>query len=89
MVLGAHFRLDTVPTEEVYEVIDIIIHPDYDSSQSSSDIALLELDRAIVVDENIRPVCAPDPDDLYEGTTCEISGWGTLSSGSQVIKHVF
>ena len=80
-MLGAHYRLDTIPTEVVYDVMTIIIHPDYDSSMFSNDIALLELDTAVVIDENIRPVCAPDPDDVYEGTTAEISGWGTLTSG--------
>jgi len=80
-VLGAHFRQDTIPSEVEYNVVTITVHPDYDSSVHSSDIALLELETPVLVNENIRPVCAPDPDDVYEGTTAEISGWGTLSSG--------
>ncbi|KAK2155598.1 hypothetical protein LSH36_236g04044 [Paralvinella palmiformis] len=81
VVLGAHFRQDTIPSEVEYNVVTITVHPDYDSSVHSSDIALLELETPVLVNENIRPVCAPDPDDVYEGTTAEISGWGTLSSG--------
>jgi len=60
----------------------IIIHPEYDTVNSFSDIALLQTSAPINFTEAIRPVCIPSPDDeLKVGETCLAVGWGRLISG--------
>lgn len=43
----------------IYKVIQKIVHPDYDRTKTSSDIALLKLNRNVNFNENVHPICLP------------------------------
>ncbi|XP_078349649.1 uncharacterized protein LOC144634540 isoform X2 [Oculina patagonica] len=77
--LGAHYSFNgTVGTEQDYDVIRIIKHKNY---HSSNDIALLQLSKPANIGKGVGLVCLSDNklqlplDDLNK--TCWITGWGT------------
>jgi len=45
--------------QKVYKVIQKIVHPDYDRTTTSNDIALLKLNRNVDFNENVHPICLP------------------------------
>lgn len=68
--------------EEQRRLVDRIIrHPDYNEGTVSADYALLHLESPVNVNSCVGTVCLPREGDVQPGTTCWITGWGTLSSG--------
>ncbi|XP_075986136.1 serine protease 7-like [Anticarsia gemmatalis] len=57
------------------EVIDTIVHPDYDNSDH--DIAILKLEADVAFTDFIRPVCLPSGR-LQPEITFAASGWGEI-----------
>ena len=47
----------------------------------NNDIALLELSGTLTFDENVRAICAPNPDEDYTGESAIVAGWGNISPG--------
>ncbi|XP_075882860.1 suppressor of tumorigenicity 14 protein homolog isoform X2 [Nelusetta ayraudi] len=62
----------------------IIAHPRYDRRSYDNDIALMELDANVTLNQNIWPICLPST--TYEfpaGREAWITGWGAVREGSQ------
>ncbi|XP_073248869.1 uncharacterized protein [Porites lutea] len=82
--LGAHYRLwSSVGTEQDFNVINIILHENYNSpNQYSNDIALLRLSRPAVLGKGVGLVCLSDPNFQLpfdnSNKPCWITGWGRL-----------
>lgn len=77
--VGAHNFSD--PDEnvlEIFDVAEIIVHPDWDPDVTQNDIALLRLNDSVIMTENITGICPPSTDD-YEGERSLVSGWGALN----------
>ncbi|KAF1431056.1 Kallikrein-14, partial [Spheniscus mendiculus] len=60
-------------------VAKVIPHPAYDPTTLDNDLMLLKLDRPAELGRAVRPLalpraCAPP------GTTCLVSGWGTVTT---------
>ncbi|XP_053676663.1 uncharacterized protein LOC128726846 [Anopheles nili] len=55
---------------------NIIIHPEYTSIGFLNDIALLRLQEQVVYQKHIRPICLPEPSDVFDGQLCTSTGWG-------------
>ncbi|XP_054158282.1 chymotrypsin-like elastase family member 2A [Oppia nitens] len=58
---------------------DIIVHPDYDITTISNDIALLKLDKPLRlddVDNHLQPICLPPTYGKYANNNCTLTGWG-------------
>ncbi|MGJ8640408.1 MAG: S1 family serine peptidase [Opitutaceae bacterium] len=73
VVLGLH-RLDD-PDFETFDVVDIIVHPRWDTYLSNSDVALLLLDRPAIGFETLPLVVENSPlDDV--GVVATAIGWG-------------
>jgi len=82
VVIGDHTRNDAANSvRKTLDVQAIFMHENYNTRTLQNDIALIKVTAPISFNENIQPVCAPDPMDLhvYQKTVC--SGWGTLTSG--------
>ncbi|XP_022786238.1 uncharacterized protein LOC111326491 isoform X2 [Stylophora pistillata] len=84
--VGAHYRTSgSVGTEQDITVSKIIVHENYQTPKTySNDIALLYLEKPVVLGVGVGLVCLPEiknilPVDLNE--TCWITGWGNLYSG--------
>jgi secreted trypsin-like serine protease len=69
------------PVRQHMNVESIIVHESYSSRTMQNDISLVRLSSDIVFSEDLQPVCAPDPDNLYTYAKSVCSGWGTLRSG--------
>jgi len=82
VVIGDHIRNDAGNTvRQTLNVAAIFMHEQYNSRTLVNDIALVKLATPISFNEDIQPVCAPEPTDLHVYQRCICSGWGTLSSG--------
>lgn len=72
-----------------FKVVDIIVHENYTKDSNHilhNDIALLRLDRAIMFDDKLTPICLPsNMPELQVGTTLTVSGWGKSMKMNRVI----
>merc|ERR1712121_111653 len=78
---------DTQNTSEPYPhqdryVQDINIHPEFDNRNLHNDFALLFTNEDFVLASHIDTVCLPEPDEVFDGTTCFATGWGKDKFGS-------
>lgn len=74
--LGVLKRSDPPEMWQRYDVKKAIIHPGYQPPSKYHDIALLETDRVIAFNKQVRPAClhVDDNNDIYAYAT----GWGAL-----------
>jgi len=57
------------------------MHEFYSARTHANDVSLLKVSESIIFNENVQPVCAPDPTNDYAYHKAQCSGWGTLRSG--------
>ncbi|KAF2889543.1 hypothetical protein ILUMI_16630, partial [Ignelater luminosus] len=77
--LGDHDRLDKnrFSTIQVRKIKKAIPYNLFDPSSYNNDIAILELNEALVFDAKIQPVCLPNSGLAdYTGQTAVVAGWG-------------
>lgn len=67
--------------EQVRRAVQVIRHPDYQEGPPRWDFALVRLESAMEFGDCVGAVCLPEASDVAPGTSCSITGWGTLSSG--------
>uniref|UniRef100_A0A182JWQ8 Peptidase S1 domain-containing protein n=1 Tax=Anopheles christyi TaxID=43041 RepID=A0A182JWQ8_9DIPT len=70
---------------------NVIIHPEYNSVGLLNDIALAMLKRDVLYAKHIRPICLPNPTDLFDGQLCISTGWGfeaRTNAYANVLKRV-
>jgi len=78
VVLGENDRRNDGGFEQRINVKRYIPHPKYNSYNADNDIALLELEHPATLNERVKPICLPEPDERpADGTTCYLTGWGT------------
>uniref|UniRef100_H2Y821 Peptidase S1 domain-containing protein n=1 Tax=Ciona savignyi TaxID=51511 RepID=H2Y821_CIOSA len=70
--------------EALMNVVNITIHPKYNPVTLDNDIAILKLEKSIVYNSTIRPICYNDFGVVTEGTTCVATGFGQLQSNSNL-----
>ncbi|CAM5117600.1 unnamed protein product [Eretmochelys imbricata] len=62
-------------------VSQIFVHPNYNSTWKSADIALLRLKQPVQYTNEILPVCLPGPSDSFpDNHMCWVTGWGRIDS---------
>ncbi|XP_039617801.1 ovochymase-2-like isoform X1 [Polypterus senegalus] len=78
VVAGDHdYQLDE-KTEQVLEVLDILMHPNFTLYNSEYNIAMVKV-QEVIVDEYVSPVCLPDRDNTLEPSSiCILTGRGIL-----------
>uniref|UniRef100_A0A8C0W9K9 Transmembrane protease serine 2 n=1 Tax=Castor canadensis TaxID=51338 RepID=A0A8C0W9K9_CASCN len=59
-----------------YPVQKVISHPNYDSKTKNNDIALMKLQTSLTFNENVKPVCLPNPGMMLEPKQQCWIGWG-------------
>lgn len=64
---------DFKPVE--YEIVERVIHPDYNSSYVYNDIALLRLESDVEFSAHVRPICL-NTDRSLQFRTATAIGWG-------------
>lgn len=83
---------EPLPHQE-QEVADIIIHPNFTTSNLHYNYALLFMERDFVLDDHISPVCLPSHNDMFSPQDCVSNGWGKDVFGSEgryqeILKHI-
>ena len=72
-------------TDEIAQVEEVFVHPDYDPETVDNDVALLRLPEAIKLGQGAGLACLPKPSQSLPLTQkCTIIGWGKERS-----SHVF
>lgn len=62
----------------------IIAHSEYNPLSYNNDIALMELDANVTLNQNIWPICLPSPTyDFPAGQDAWITGWGATREGGE------
>uniref|UniRef100_A0A8B9QBA7 Transmembrane protease serine 2 n=1 Tax=Apteryx owenii TaxID=8824 RepID=A0A8B9QBA7_APTOW len=70
-------------------VRQIISHPDYDTDSKDNDVALMKLETPLILTDNIRPVCLPNPGMVFKpNQQCWISGWGAEYQGGKTSDNL-
>ncbi|CAK1587428.1 unnamed protein product [Parnassius mnemosyne] len=70
-----------------YKIKRIIKHPNYKSPKKYNDIALLETDREIALDQYAVPACLHNGH-LVNDTTATVTGWGTTAFRRNKVSDV-
>uniref|UniRef100_A0A3Q3FMJ3 Peptidase S1 domain-containing protein n=1 Tax=Labrus bergylta TaxID=56723 RepID=A0A3Q3FMJ3_9LABR len=88
LITAAHCVQDNGPNNQTSEwtvrrnIQQIIAHPDYNFLTYDNDIALMELDSNVTLNQNIWPICLPSPTyDFPAGLAAWITGWGATREG--------
>ncbi len=88
VVLGEHNFRRSEGSEQTHRVLDVYLHPNYDSRTSDSDLALLHLTREAELGERVQliPLVLPDEEaDLAAaGVDAVATGWGATMEGGEV-----
>ncbi|XP_068235409.1 chymotrypsin-like protease CTRL-1 isoform X1 [Palaemon carinicauda] len=77
---------DTAPVEQVIQVVQQVIYPDYDIAFSYHDIALLKLKTPAQFTYRVLPACLPYqfPVEDYVDQRLTVTGWGRTSGVQQM-----
>nr|XP_050033986.1 serine proteinase stubble-like isoform X1 [Dermacentor andersoni]XP_050033987.1 serine proteinase stubble-like isoform X1 [Dermacentor andersoni] len=86
VILGAHdlsgnigrFKPVSIPVRRM------IVHRSYNPATFENDLALLELERPVVFQPHIVPICLPGRNEDFTGMPSYVTGWGKLSHGGSV-----
>ncbi|KAJ8789788.1 hypothetical protein J1605_021746 [Eschrichtius robustus] len=79
VALGKHNMRILEVTQQVLRVIRQVPHPQYNSRTIDNDLMLLELERPARLGRAVKPI-AMASSCASTGTSCLVSGWGTISS---------
>ncbi|XP_071314887.1 suppressor of tumorigenicity 14 protein homolog [Trachinotus anak] len=81
-LLGLHVQSQTNEWTVRRNIKRIIAHRDYNALTYNNDIALMELDTEVNLNQNIWPICLPSPTyDFPAGQEAWITGWGATREG--------
>jgi len=85
LVLGVHDRVGNTDTNrKVLTIEEIVIHPSYDHSGYSFDIALLKLSESVDLDV-WSPACLPTSGADFTGQNGWVYGWGVTSESGEFL----
>ncbi len=66
----------------------IIAHHEYNPLSYDNDIALMELDANVTLNQNIWPICLPSSTyDFPAGQEAWITGWGATREGGELTQN--
>ncbi|XP_052749575.1 transmembrane protease serine 9-like [Galleria mellonella] len=84
-ILGAHSLYDRYENgRRIVNVVDIVVHPDWDADTFTNDVALLKLANVIQLTDTIGIVRLPylsTASHNFAGSGATVSGWGIVAEG--------
>uniref|UniRef100_A0A8C2WBI4 Suppression of tumorigenicity 14b n=1 Tax=Cyclopterus lumpus TaxID=8103 RepID=A0A8C2WBI4_CYCLU len=82
VLLGLHVQSQTNEWTVRRSVKRIVAHSDYNTVTYDNDIAVMELDANVTLNQNIWPICLPSASyDFPAGREAWITGWGATREG--------
>lgn len=82
--MGLHVQSQTNEWTVRRNIRRIIAHRDYNAFNYDNDIALMELDANVTLNQNIWPICLPSATyDFPVGQEAWITGWGATREGGE------
>lgn len=69
-------------------VDETIVHPDYIKTSKYNDIALLRLDSKVKLNNQIRPACLYNNDNINYSQKVTATGWGSINYGDRSSDHL-
>ncbi|XP_043929583.1 acrosin-like [Protopterus annectens] len=89
LILGGHQLSELGPEVESRRIKHVIKHERYNPRREENDIALIELDRPVILSEYIQVACLPDQTmDVESLSRCEIAGWGVTEEHSTATADI-
>lgn len=79
---GEHQRSVQEGSEQVLEVKEIILHPEYDVLTYENDIAVIKLTEHLHFNEYVQPINLP-PEGMTLTGECMVAGWGPVNEGGE------
>ncbi|XP_056373760.1 ovochymase-1 isoform X2 [Hyla sarda] len=88
VVAGEYDQSIEDPQQQDIPVSDVKLHPKYKHDGSMSyDIALVYLQKPIILGSQVQRVCLPQVGEIIEpGTLCVTSGWGRVNESGETSK---
>lgn len=87
-LLGQHVQGQTNTWTARRNVKRIVAHTDYNRYTYDNDIALMELDSNVTLNQAIWPICLPSPTyDFPAGREAWITGWGATREGGVFLLY--
>lgn len=78
VAVGLYKRVDTFNRSNLYNVTDFVIHEYYTDILKANDIALIKLDRPVVMSKTVSTICLPESTDELNsvlGKNVALAGW--------------
>ncbi|KAE8622088.1 hypothetical protein XENTR_v10005088 [Xenopus tropicalis] len=86
VVLGAHLLSEKEKHIQVLNVKQIIQHELYDPKVQYYDIALIQLNKPVQLNDYVQPACLPMSSATLEPLTeCYLAGWGVRDEGDEPV----
>lgn len=54
----------------------IFVHPQYDRQSHQNDIALIYMEKPVLYNDRVKPICLSDSHFTKPGKMCSVAGWG-------------
>lgn len=87
VLLGLHTQGTSNEWTVQRKVKRILGHPHYDPISYDNDLALMELNQEVVLNQNVWPICLPASTHHFTpGTWAWITGWGSTREGGSAAK---
>lgn len=79
-----NFEKENETRSRNFHVVEIRTHIDFDDTTYANDISILKLDKPVLFNSYIWPVCMPPIGITFEGYTGIVIGWGSQFFGGPV-----
>ncbi|XP_066292261.1 chymotrypsinogen A-like isoform X1 [Branchiostoma lanceolatum] len=89
LTFGEFDRYHYDNTEKTIFTEEIFIHPGYNNSLLTNDVAVLKLTSPVTYTAYVYPICLPDASMEAEvGTVCTVTGWGSHREGGTTANRL-
>jgi len=82
VIVGNYNSSTTSGNQQRRSAVEVFQHPEYSSSPTRNDFALVRLESPVTINECVGTACLPTAGaDVAPNSKCWITGWGTLRAG--------
>lgn len=74
---------DTLFPLQVRNVVEFVLHPEYDDQTLLNDVALLYLDKPAEISSSVNTICLPPSDTIFDYSSCLATGGTRMEENSK------